>query len=42
MLKYTKLNLELITDPEMYTIIESSLKGGVAGISHRRAEENTK
>jgi len=42
MLKYTKVNLELITDPEMYTMIETSLKGGVAGISHRRAEANNK
>ena len=42
MLKYTKVNLQLITDPEMYTMIESSLKGGVAGISHRRAEAHNK
>jgi len=34
--------LELITDPEMYTMIESSIKSGVAGILHRRAEANNK
>jgi len=39
-LKYTEADLELITDPEAYLMIENSMRGGIASISHRYALAN--
>ncbi|CAL1535717.1 unnamed protein product, partial [Lymnaea stagnalis] len=39
-LKQTKPNLDLLTDREMYLMIESGIRGGVAMISHRFATAN--
>ena len=37
-LKYSSVNLDLITDIDMYQMIERGLRGGVSMISHRYAE----
>ena len=34
-LKYTEAELELITDPHKYLMVENSLRGGIATISRR-------
>lgn len=39
-LKYTKVELELIKDPDMHQMIESGIRGGVSVISHRHARAN--
>ena len=39
-LKYTKVELDLISDPDMYLFMESSIRGGVCMISHRFAKAN--
>ena len=39
-LKYTNAKLDLITDPDMYLMIENSMRGGIATISHRHARAN--
>ena len=39
-LKYTHAELHLITDPEMYLMLENSMRGGIATISHRYALAN--
>ena len=39
-LKYTEAELELITDPDMYRMVENSMRGGIATISHRYAVAN--
>lgn len=39
-LKYTEAELELITDPDAYLMIENSMRGGIASISHRYALAN--
>ena len=39
-LKITKVQLELLSDPDMLLIIESGIRGGIATISHRYAEDN--
>ena len=39
-LHHTKARLDLITDPEMYLMIENSMRGGIATISHRYASAN--
>lgn len=39
-LKFTGIDLELITSHEMYMYIESVIRGGVSTISHRKAETN--
>jgi len=39
-LKHTKAELDLITDPDMYLMIENNLRGGVATISKRYASAN--
>ena len=40
MLKHTKVNLELISDPEIFLLLENSIRGGVAMISKRYAKAN--
>ena len=39
-LKITKVQLELLSDPDMLLMILSGTRGGIAPISHRRAKAN--
>ena len=39
-LKYTEIELELITDPEIYLFVESGMRGGISVISNRYARAN--
>ena len=39
-LKITKVQLELLSDPDMLLMIESGIRGGIATISHRHAKTN--
>ena len=39
-LKYSDVELELITDVNMYQMVERGLRGGIAMISHRYAKSN--
>ena len=39
-LKITKIQLELLNDPDMLLMIESGISGGIATISHRHAKAN--
>jgi len=39
-LKYTNVQLDLITDPDAYLMIENNMRGGIAIISHRHAVAN--
>ena len=39
-LKQTKVQLELIRDPEMYLLFEQNIRGGISVISHRHAKAN--
>ena len=39
-LKYTKVELDLISNPDMYLFMESSIRGGVCMIRHRFAKAN--
>jgi len=39
-MKYTNTKLDLITDPDMYLMIENNMRGGIATISHRHARAN--
>ena len=39
-LKHTGVKLSLITDPQMYLMIESGMRGGIATISQRYAKAN--
>ena len=40
MLLYTKVNIELITDLDMYQMVEKGVRGGISQISHRYSEAN--
>ena len=40
MLKKTGVTLELLTDYDMYLMVEQGLRGGIAMITHRHAEAN--
>lgn len=40
MLKSTKVQLELITDPTMFLFVEAGMRGGVSSIHHREARAN--
>ncbi len=42
MLKVTGVNLTLISDPAMYQLIDSGMRGGVCMISKRHAKANNK
>ena len=39
-LKITNVHIELLSDPDMLLMIESSIRGGIATISHRHAKAN--
>ena len=40
MLKYTKVELELLYDPEIYLMIEDGIRGGISTITKRFAKSN--
>ena len=40
MLKYTDVELDLITDVDMYQMVEKGIRGGISNISHRYATAN--
>ena len=39
-LKITKVQVELLSDPDMLLMIKSGIRGGIATISHRHAKDN--
>ena len=39
-LKITKVQLELLSDTDMLSMIESGIRGGITTISHRHAKAN--
>ena len=39
-LKITKIQLELLSDPDILLTIESGIRGGIATISHHHAKAN--
>jgi len=39
-LKMTNVELELLTDPDMYLFVEEGLRGGISMISHRHSQAN--
>ena len=40
MLKYTGVEIDLITDADMYQMVEKGMRGGISVISHRYATAN--
>ena len=42
MLKMTGINIELITDTDMYQMVETGLRGGVSYIANRYSKPNNK
>ena len=42
MFKYTKIKLDLISDPDMYQMIESGIRGGISSIMKRYVKANHK
>ena len=40
MLRYTNVEIELLTDPDMHAFVQSAIRGGFSGISHRQAKAN--
>ena len=40
MLKYTDVDLDLVTDMDMYQMVEKGMRGGISQISHRYASAN--
>jgi hypothetical protein len=42
MLKYTKVELELLQDYDMILFFEMGLRGGLCQVSHRFAEANNR
>lgn len=42
MLKMTGIELDLLSDPDLYLMIENGIRGGVSFISHRKGEANNK
>ena len=41
-LKITKVQFELLSDPDMLLMVESGIRGRIATISHRQAKANNK
>jgi len=39
-LKHTGIELDLITDPEMYLMLENSIRGGISTITNRYSKAN--
>jgi len=37
-LKFSKVKLQLLTDPELHSFFDSNIRGGISVISHRLAE----
>ena len=40
--RYTNVQLELITDPDTYLMLETGIRGGVSVVTHKHAKANNK